>query len=108
MKPPVADAAGGFALRRGFVYADNQCILRNHYLSLLLRQPETSNPHFHARYQGQQAAVSILDGEVLEGELPSAKMKLVQAWQEIHREDLMADWELAVNGQTPFPIEPLC
>lgn len=30
-----------------------------------------------------------------------------QAWLEIHREDLMADWELAVNGQTPFPIEPL-
>jgi len=34
-------------------------------------------------------------------------MKLVQAWLEIHREDLMADWELAVSGQTPFPIEPL-
>jgi hypothetical protein len=64
-------------------------------------------PHFHARYQGQKAAVSILDGEVLEGEIPSAKMKLVQAWLEIHREDLLADWELAVNGQTPFPIEPL-
>jgi len=31
----------------------------------------------------------------------------LQAWLEIHREDLMADWELAVNGMTPFPIEPL-
>lgn len=64
-------------------------------------------PHFHARYQGQQASISILDGEVLEGEIPPAKMKLVQAWLEIHREDLMADWELVVNGQPPFPIEPL-
>ncbi|ALC16982.1 hypothetical protein DSOUD_2217 [Desulfuromonas soudanensis] len=64
-------------------------------------------PHFHARYQSQQASVSIPDGEVLEGEIPSSKMKLVQAWLEIHKEDLLADWELAVNGQTPFPIEPL-
>lgn len=64
-------------------------------------------PHFHAKYQGQTAAVSIVDGEVLEGGIPSAKMKLVQAWLEIHREDLMADWELAVNGMSPFNIEPL-
>jgi hypothetical protein len=64
-------------------------------------------PHFQARYQGQQAAISILDGEMLEGVIPSAKMKLVQAWLEIHREDLMADWELAVSGQAPFPIDPL-
>ena len=64
-------------------------------------------PHFHARYQGEKAAISILDGEVLDGEIPPAKMKLVQAWLEIHREDLMADWELAVSGQKPFPIEPL-
>ncbi len=64
-------------------------------------------PHFHAKYQGQQAAVSILDGEILEGGIPPAKMKLVQAWLEIHREDLLADWELAVNGMTPFNIEPL-
>jgi hypothetical protein len=44
---------------------------------------------------------------VLEGVIPPAKMKLVQAWLEIHREDLMADWELAVSGQAPFPIDPL-
>ena len=35
------------------------------------------------------------------------KTKLVQAWIEIHREALMADWELAVNGEAPFRIEPL-
>ena len=64
-------------------------------------------PHFYARYQGQKAVIAIHDGEVLDGEIPPAKMKLVQAWLEIHREDLIADWELAVNGQTPFPIEPL-
>jgi hypothetical protein len=64
-------------------------------------------PHIHARFQGQNASFSILDGSLLSGDLPSSKVRLVQAWIEIHREDLLADWDLAVNGQTPFPIDPL-
>lgn len=64
-------------------------------------------PHIHARYQGQEASFSILDGAQLGGEIPVAKARLVQAWIEIHRESLLADWELAVNGQTPFAIDPL-
>ena len=38
---------------------------------------------------------------------PGNKMKLVQAWIEIHRDELVADWELAVSGQQPYKIEPL-
>lgn len=34
-------------------------------------------------------------------------MKLVQAWIEIHREELIADWELASNGEAIFKIDPL-
>ncbi|MEW6557316.1 MAG: DUF4160 domain-containing protein [Elusimicrobiota bacterium] len=64
-------------------------------------------PHIHVKYQEQEAVISIPDGEVLEGELKASKLKLVQAWIEIHKEDLMADWELAVNGQNPLNIEPL-
>ena len=41
------------------------------------------------------------------GELPAGKNKLVQAWLEIHKEELMADWELASNGTNVFQIEPL-
>lgn len=43
----------------------------------------------------------------MSGAIPAAKVRLVQAWIEIHRESLLADWELAVNGQTPFAIDPL-
>ena len=50
---------------------------------------------------------SIIDGEILSGVIPVAKVRLVQAWIEIHRESLLADWELAVNGQTPFTLDPL-
>lgn len=64
-------------------------------------------PHIHVRYQNSEAVTSIPDGEVLEGEIPRSKMKLVLAWIEIHQEDLMADWQLAANGQTPYKIDPL-
>jgi len=64
-------------------------------------------PHIHAEYQGKVATYSILDGSLLAGELPANKHKLVVAWVEIHREDLFADWELAVNGKKPLPIRGL-
>ena len=57
--------------------------------------------------RSSSAVISIPDGTVLEGTLKSAKLKLVQAWIEIHQEDLMADWRLAVNGQAVFKIDPL-
>ena len=64
-------------------------------------------PHVHAKYQDQEVVLSLPDGQVLEGELPPAKMRLLLAWVEIHKDELLADWELAVSGQQPYKIEPL-
>ena len=64
-------------------------------------------PHIHVKYQEQEAVFSIPDGEIIEGSLKTNKLRLVQAWIEIHQEELMADWELAVNGQEIFKIDPL-
>ena len=64
-------------------------------------------PHIHVKYQDEEAVISIIDGQLLEGTLKSNKMKLVQAWIEIHNEELMADWELANSGETIFKIDPL-
>lgn len=64
-------------------------------------------PHIRADYQGEVGVYSIIDGELLAGKLPPNKHKLVVAWIEIHKEDLLADWELAVNGKTPFTIKGL-
>ncbi|MDO8444925.1 MAG: DUF4160 domain-containing protein [Deltaproteobacteria bacterium] len=64
-------------------------------------------PHIHVKYQEHEAVVSIPDGELLEGNLPNPKMKLLQAWIELHKDELVADWELAVTGQQPYKIEPL-
>ena len=64
-------------------------------------------PHIHVKYQEQEVVLAIPDGEVLGGSLKANKMKLVQAWLEIHQEELMADWELASQGEQIFKIEPL-
>jgi hypothetical protein len=61
----------------------------------------------HAEYAGEKAVFGIRDGKMLAGGLPSGKVRLVQAWIEIHREELQADWQLAVNGEEVFKIEPL-
>lgn len=64
-------------------------------------------PHFHVRYQGAKAAIAIEDGRVLAGSIPPKQLRLVQAWVELHRDELLANWELALNGEDLFRIAPL-
>jgi hypothetical protein len=66
-----------------------------------------NTPHIHAVYQNNEAVVEIPSGNVLAGQLPPAKMKLLIAWMEIHNDELMADWQLALNGEQVFKIDPL-
>jgi hypothetical protein len=54
-----------------------------------------------------EVVLQIPDGEVLEGTLPPGKLKIVQAWMEIHQDDLIADWKLASTGENVFKIDPL-
>ena len=64
-------------------------------------------PHIHARFGEFEAAIRIGDAEPIAGELPRKQMRLVQAWIELRRDELLADWALAVAGQAPFRIDPL-
>ena len=64
-------------------------------------------PHIHVRYQGKKSSISIEDGTLLAGDFPPKQLRLVLAWIEIHRDELMANWELAVAGEEPFRIAPL-
>lgn len=64
-------------------------------------------PHIHAKYQEYEVVVSIPNGEVLAGDMPKSKMKLLEAWIELHKDELMANWQLAVSGEQPYKIEPL-
>ena len=64
-------------------------------------------PHIHAQYQGHQAQFDIASGDLLAGALPSSQTRLVQAWIELHQDELDAAWQLAVNGFRPGKIAPL-
>ena len=64
-------------------------------------------PHIHVQYQEEQAVLSIPEGEILEGSIKPNKVKLIQAWLEIHKDEIMADWKLASEGNEIFKIDPL-
>ncbi|MDR0578871.1 MAG: DUF4160 domain-containing protein [Candidatus Accumulibacter sp.] len=64
-------------------------------------------PCLHARCRGAEASFSILENTVLSGALPFSKQVLVQAWIEIHREELIADWENGKSSGNFFHIDPL-
>ncbi len=64
-------------------------------------------PHIHVNYQDLEAVFDIQSGDVLDGKLPNNKLRLVQAWIELHRDELIANWSLAVSGQNIYSIDPL-
>ena len=88
-------------------YADHQHVLRHHFRMLFMDNQQHHLPHIHVEYQGLKAVLEIPSGTLLEGDLPNKKLHLLQAWIDIHEEELMANWSLAVNGEPVFPIKPL-
>ncbi len=64
-------------------------------------------PHVHVKYAEFTVVIAIETLDILQGEFPKNKLRLILAWMEIHRDELMANWELAINGESLFKIEPL-
>ncbi len=62
---------------------------------------------FHAYYQEHKAIINIDTCELIDGELPKKQLKLVTAWAELRKEELQANWKLAMNNELPFKIKPL-
>lgn len=63
--------------------------------------------HFHAEYGSAKALISISEAVVLKGALPAKQMKLVLAWCEIHREELIKNWNSARAHGEISKIDPL-
>ena len=68
---------------------------------------EHQPPHVHAYYQDFKSVINIEDCVEMEGQIPPRQLRLILAWIEIHKEELLADWKLCQNGEKPFQIEPL-
>ncbi len=73
----------------------------------LLGNKKHTIPHIHAKYAEFEASINIEDGEILAGKLPRKQLRLVQAWIELHKDELFADWEIATSGENPYKIDPL-
>lgn len=78
------------------------------FFGILIRMYNADHnpPHLHAIYGDNQACFDF-DGEIIEGDLPKKQRILVQAWIEIHKEELQANWTLVEQGEQLFKIEPL-
>ena len=64
-------------------------------------------PHFHAVYGDSKALIDIINGNVFKGSLPTKQVKLVLAWCEIHRDELLKNWEISKDCGTLMIIDPL-
>ncbi|MBR3762683.1 MAG: DUF4160 domain-containing protein [Lachnospiraceae bacterium] len=79
------------------------------FLGIIIRMYNTGEhnpPHFHAQYQNYNAVFNM-EGELLEGEMPKRQTKFIAAWAELHKDELFANWELAMNEQALYKIAPL-
>jgi hypothetical protein len=64
-------------------------------------------PHFHVYYQEHTAVYSIDPVALIAGYLSQRQQRLVEAWGEIHQQELRDDWERLLAGHVISPIKPL-
>ena len=48
-----------------------------------------------------------MEGELKEGDMPKKQRKFIAAWAELHKDELLANWELAMSEQPLYKIDPL-
>ncbi|MCC8119527.1 MAG: DUF4160 domain-containing protein [Bacteroidales bacterium] len=63
-------------------------------------------PHFHAWYGSYKAIININDG-IVKGEMPGRAIKMILEWLDLHKEELISNWEKARLGQVLTKITPL-
>ena len=73
----------------------------------MYHQEEHRRPHFHAAYAGADASIAIDTLEVLAGSLPRRALSFAREWARLHRDELIANWELARRDLPLNPIDPL-
>jgi hypothetical protein len=68
---------------------------------------EHHRPHFHAVYQEHAVSIAIDIIEVLAGALPRKQQRLVEAWAELHQQELLEAWQAMQAGQPSRKIDPI-
>lgn len=73
---------------------------------ILMNFVDHAPSHFHAWYGEYKVTVGINDG-VVKGEMPGRALKMILEWLELHRDELLRNWENSQNGTPLNRIEPL-
>jgi len=76
-------------------------------ISILMYFDDHNPPHFHAKYNDDRALISISELKVLDGHLPARILGLVIEWAELHKKELLQNWEMVKNTGKFFKIDPL-
>ena len=75
-------------------------------ISILMRWKDHNPPHFHAKYGKYEISVEIESG-IIKGEFPKRALRHVLEWMDIHKEELIEDWNLCLKMESPLSIAPL-
>ena len=78
------------------------------FLGIIIRMyiGDHAPPHFHAEYGEYEITVEIESG-VVTGRFPRRALNAVLEWYPLHRDELMANWEAAVQRRPLAKIAPL-
>ena len=81
-------------------------ISRFYGIIIYMYMSEHNPPHFHVWYENYKAIITIKDG-IITGSLPRRALNLVYEWLDIHKDELLDNWNRLANFETPKKIEPL-
>ncbi len=76
-------------------------------IKIFINWGDHAEPHIHVEYGEHKATIKLNEIELDKGSLPKKQLRLVLAWCELHKDELMENWELASKGENTFMIEPL-
>ncbi|RRO17774.1 DUF4160 domain-containing protein [Flavobacteriaceae bacterium 14752] len=68
-------------------------ICRFYGLKIFMFFNDHNPPHFKVVFAEFEANIIIENGQILNGDLPLSKLKLVTAWAEIHKQELIKMWD---------------
>ncbi|PKN16420.1 MAG: transcriptional regulator [Deltaproteobacteria bacterium HGW-Deltaproteobacteria-23] len=82
-------------------------ISRFYGIIIAMFHDEHNPPHFHARYGSDRISIRINDLSIIGGALPPRALGIVMEWASIHQEELLQNWDRAINYKPLEPVEPL-
>jgi len=81
-------------------------ICRFYGITITMNYKEHNPPHFHATYQDYEISVDIKTA-LVKGIMSKRALKMIFEWLELHKDELLEDWNLAQNRKALLKIEPL-